>query len=380
MTTRRAFLSGAGAAVAFGSAPRRAVGADAVVVGLVVPGASAAATAFERGALLGLADANALASMFGKRLTLEVETAADGASAAASAAALARRARALAVVGGHDFDVAEALGRAADGAVFLNVGSDDDRLRNERCARPTFHVAPSQAMAADGLVGWLAQRRSVTSWAVVGDGTPRAHALEAAFGRAIARRRGSLASAEMPEAVHLLALDGAPLRDAVARARAAGRADRVAGLGADVASTSGPEEAAGFWIVGWHHELERFSGRELNRRFTRRFAAPMDARSWAAWAALKLVGEGVTRAHATDGAALAGFFLSSPPFDGHKGTALTFRPWDRQLRQTLHVLGPRRREDITERRGPFAVLADVPGPDLDAIGTGQGESRCRLSS
>ena len=44
-----------------------------------------------------------------------------------------------------------------------------------------------------------------------------------------------------------------------------------------------------------------------------------------------------------DGAALAAFMEGAPPFDGHKGEALTFRRWDHQLRQPLYVAGPRKR-------------------------------------
>jgi hypothetical protein len=70
---------------------------------------------------------------------------------------------------------------------------------------------------------------------------------------------------------------------------------------------------------------------------------------------------------------------SAPPFDGHKGEALTFRKWDHQLRQPLYVAGPRKREDIGGQLGPFAVLADVGGKNLDALGTAMADSRCRFA-
>jgi hypothetical protein len=106
----------------------------------------------------------------------------------------------------------------------------------------------------------------------------------------------------------------------------------------------------------------------------------MTEAGWASWAAVKLVGEAVVRTGAAGPAGVRAFLELAPPFDGHKGTALTFRRWDHQLRQPLYVIGPRRREEVTERRGPFAVLGDLPGPDLDALGTLAPESRCRLGS
>jgi hypothetical protein len=234
------------------------------------------------------------------------------------------------------------------------------------------------SMAVDALIQWVANQQRLTRWAVEGDGSARAVEAEAAARRAVGRIGGSLvdpAAAEM----HLLAGADDAVRSALARARAEGRGERVAGIGGDVPLALGPDEAAGLWVMGWHPDLERFSARELNARFRRRFTVPLTETSWAAWAALKLVGEAVVRGNATGTTAVVTFLESAPPFDGHKGSALTFRRWDHQLRQPLYVVAPRRREEVGGRRGPFAVLADVPGADLDTIGTSATESRCRLA-
>jgi len=179
--------------------------------------------------------------------------------------------------------------------------------------------------------------------------------------------------------VLVLAVDEREVDGALNRALAEGRApDRIAGIG-EGGLRLPPERAAGIWALGWHHELERFSARELNGRFRRRFNAPLGETSWAAWAAVKLVGEAVVRASATDSPALVAFMESAPPFDGHKGEALTFRKWDHQLRQPLYVVGPRKRDEVGGARGPFAVLADVGLKNPDALGTAMAESRCRFA-
>jgi ABC transporter substrate binding protein (PQQ-dependent alcohol dehydrogenase system) len=151
----------------------------------------------------------------------------------------------------------------------------------------------------------------------------------------------------------------------------------VAGLGGDAPLGLGPDEAVGYWAVGWHHELERFSARELNSKFRRRFAGPLSEASWASWAAVKLAGEAAVRAGAIRPAALVAFLESAPPFDGHKGTALVFRAWDHQLRQPLYVMGPRKREEIGGRRGPFELVGETGEAALDGLGTSAAESRCR---
>ena len=373
---RRAFLGSLAAAGWTSLAPRAARAEDVFTVGVVLPADAEKATELSRGAALGLDDANALATLFGKRLRLETEAArADGQAGRALA-----RAGVLAVVGGVGPGGGEALLQAAtDGTTVLNVGAPDDRLRNEGCERRAFHVMPSVAMYADALTQVLIEQRKLTRWSVTGDGSPRGAEIEAAARRSVARRGGTVSGDAAAADVLLLAVDDRGVDAGVARAIAEGRRpDRIAGIG-EAGIRLPAERAAGLWAVGWHYELERFSARELNGRFRRRWNAPMTETSWAAWAALKLVGEAVVRAGAGDGAALAAFLESAPPFDGHKGEALTFRRWDHQLRQPLYVAGPRKREDIGGALGPFAVVADVGGKNLDALGTAMADSRCRFA-
>lgn len=346
-----------------------------MTLGLVLPPPSATARAMTEGAALGLDDANALATLFGRRLRLVSETASDGAAAGAAARALAS-AGAIALLGGAGSGVAPALRDAAASAptVFLNVAAPDEALRQDGCARHVFHLAPSVTMLMDALGGVLVARRLVR-WALSGDGSARAQELEAAARRTAARQSAAIVAVEAAE-VTLLALEGPALREALNAARSAGRT--VAGLGGDVPAGLGPDEAIGYWAVGWHHELERFSARELNSKFRRRFGGPLGEASWATWAAVKLVGEAVVRAGAGRPAALVAFLESAPPFDGHKGTALVFRTWDHQLRQPVYVLGPRKREEISGRRGPFEVAGETAEAALDGLGTSAAESRCRL--
>jgi len=165
---------------------------------------------------------------------------------------------------------------------------------------------------------------------------------------------------------------------------------RAAGLPFELAGTAPepsallaapPEDVSGIWPVLWHHELERFSARELNSRFRRRFGRPLEGRSWAAWAAVKLLGEAIVRTGTADLPGLLKFLEGAPPFDGHKGRALTFREWDHQLRQPLYLMAPRKKGEAGRRWGSFELVAEVPARgdlDMDMIGEPRGESRCRF--
>jgi len=373
---RRAFLGGLAAAGCAALTPPAARAEDVYTVGVLLSPDADKATELGRGAALGLDDANALATLFGKRLRLETEVdRGDGQAGRALA-----RAGALAVVGGAGPGGGEALLQAAGGgAPVLNVGAPDDRLRNEGCDRRAFHLTPSVSMYVDALAQVLIEQRKLARWALVGDGSPRGGEIEAAARRSVAGRGGTVIAEAAAADIVLLAVDDRGVDAALARAIADGRRpDRIAGVG-EAGLRLPLERAAGLWALGWHYELERFSARELNGRFRRRFNAPLAEASWAAWAAVKLAGEAVVRTGAGDGAALVAFMESAPPFDGHKGEALTFRKWDHQLRQPLYVVGTRKREEVGGAVGPYAVLADVGGKNLDALGTTMAESRCRFT-
>ena len=374
---RRAFLASltAGSAALLAAPSVRAE--DVFTVGMLLPADADRAAELSRGAALGLDDANALATLFAKRLRLETEPDRAGSQAGRALA----RANALAVLGGVGPGGGETLLQVAgEGIPAFNVGAPDDRLRNEACDRRVFHVTPSVSMYVDALTQVLVEQRKLPRWSVVSDGSPRGTEIEAAARRSVARRGGSLGGDAAAADVLLLAVDDRGVDAAMARAIGEGRrSDRVAAIG-EGGMRLPAERAAGIWALGWHQELERFSARELNGRFRRRWNAPMTETAWAGWAAVKLVGEAVVRASATDGAALVAFLESAPPFDGHKGEALTFRKWDHQLRQPLYVAGARKRDEISGPLAPLAVLADVGGKNLDALGTAMTESRCRFAS
>jgi ABC-type branched-subunit amino acid transport system substrate-binding protein len=379
---RRAFLRVLGGGSLAVLCPRRTAAEETYTIGLVRPPAASSTTPFEHGALLGLEEANALTTLFGKRLRVEMETAADASAAAAAARKLAGRGRAVALLGGAGPGVAGALRDAAsaESTVFLNVAAQDDVLRQERCARSLFHVIPSVSMSVDALGQWLAGRQRLARWTVVGDGSARAAEIESAARRTLTRYGGSLVGAGASADVLLLAVDPEGGREALARARSAGRSEIPAGIGWELPSGLAAEAAWGTWAVGWHPELEQFSGRELNGRFRRRFGLPLTDTSWAAWAAVKLIGESLVRGSATTSDQLTAFLEGAPPFDGHKGAALTFRNWDHQLRQPMYVMAPRSRDETRGARGAFAVLAQLPGANLDDLGTAAAETRCRLGS
>lgn len=92
-------------------------------------------------------------------------------------------------------------------------------------------------------------------------------------------------------------------------------------------------------VVLWNSSLERYGASQLNDRFNASFHGPMTGSSWAGWMAVKAATESFFRTGKSDGDSIGTYLgRDSTQFDGHKGTALSFRSWDHQLRQPLYCV------------------------------------------
>ncbi len=99
----------------------------------------------------------------------------------------------------------------------------------------------------------------------------------------------------------------------------------------------------------------------------------MRPQDYAAWAAIRTVGEAVTRTNGNDPKALRDYILSdSFELAAFKGRPLSYRTWNGQLRQPIPL--------VTQT----ALVAQAPLPgylhqrtELDTLGADQPESTCK---
>jgi ABC transporter substrate binding protein (PQQ-dependent alcohol dehydrogenase system) len=93
----------------------------------------------------------------------------------------------------------------------------------------------------------------------------------------------------------------------------------------------------GLTAQAWAPNFERFGAPQLSRRFAREARRPMTAHDWAAWMATKAVLQAaIEQAKAPTAEAIRRTLLRDGfVLDGFKGTRLTLRTWDRQLRQPM---------------------------------------------
>jgi branched-chain amino acid transport system substrate-binding protein len=375
--SRRQFLFGG---IAAALPAKRAARVD-LRIGLVLPPGPLAPSIL-RGAKMGIAEADSLAQMFGKRFEMAMPSVAGPEGVARVASGLTKEG-ATVLVGGGDAGAAEALRDVArEGrALFLNVGSSSDRLRGESCERHTFHLHASVQMQVGAAGIWLDEVRKLRRWAVLSEsdevrravvalaqqrGATVAEDVAAADGMTDWREALERLGAATPEAIWI-ALRAGSLSGFLRQYARGSLAAELIGITPDAVGLpklDGPAPG-GIWPVMWHHTLERYSARELNSRHQRRFGEPLDGASWSAWAALKLAGEAALRAGTTPQAMIE-YLESDPPFDGHKGRPLTFRKSDHQLRQPMY-LAQAKASPGEGGTSAIEILTEVPRGDLDAI-------------
>jgi hypothetical protein len=139
--------------------------------------------------------------------------------------------------------------------------------------------------------------------------------------------------------------------------------DAVAGAGTTAARA-----------VAWDASLDRFGADTLNQRFAARFHTPMSADAWLGWFAVKALWESSLRTRSTASEELREYLArESTQFDGHKGRPLSFRAWDRQLRQPLYLPNGERLLEWP----PAATAEESARESLDRIGVGASASECR---
>ncbi|MCU0909905.1 MAG: ABC transporter substrate-binding protein [Rhodobacteraceae bacterium] len=332
-----------------------------------------------RGAELGLADNATTGQFLGHAYTLEVTSVAPGGDILAAARAALAETGLLVL----DAPAATLLAIAdlpeAEGALIFNAAAEDEALRSEDCRANVLHVAPSLTMRTDALMQFLLQRRWTTLALITGT-LPEDLAYAEALRRSAVKFQVEIAvektwafDADMrrnaSQEVPLFTQD-LPPHDILLVADEWGDFARFV-----MFNTWEPKLVAGsegMSPVAWSPVLEQWGAAQLQGRFVDLAGRGMRPRDYAAWAAVRSIGEAVTRTGAADAATLRAFLLSDDfELAGFKGRPLTFRAWNGQLRQPIPIVHPR----------ALVAMAPLEGflhqrSELDTLGLDQPESAC----
>lgn len=334
-----------------------------------------------QGARLGLEDNATTGKFIGQRFELKETVLAEGEDVAAAVRAFRDAGIAFIVtdLATADLDRAVAAPEAAETLMF-NARAPDDRFRNADCRPFLLHTVPSRAMLTDALAQYLVRKRW-TRWFLVTGKRP-GDALYAQAVRGSAHKFGAKIVADKPWLgtfdARRTAVEEIPIftQDV----------DYDVVIVADEADSFGKLFPYRTWeprlvvgtqglsAAGWHPELEQWGAAQLQSRFLRKAGRPMTSRDYAAWAAVRSIGEAAARTRAVERQAIADY-LRGADFElaAFKGRKLSYRTWDGQLRQPIPLGWSDTVVSVSPQEGFLHASSE-----LDTLGSDAPESGCHL--
>ncbi|HEU0151663.1 MAG TPA: ABC transporter substrate-binding protein [Bradyrhizobium sp.] len=339
------------------------------------------------GARLAVEDDNTTGKFLNQRFTLHEHRLREGEDVVAAANEL---------VGQTGFILADLpaddLLRAADAlrgrdAILLNVGAIDDRLREQDCRRNVIHIAPTRSMLADGLAQYLVWKQW-KRWLLVSG----SHDNDKLYADAL-RRAASRFGAKIVEERTFEDTGGARRTDSgvtliqrqmpVFTQKAPAYDVLVAADESEVFASYLPYRtwdprpvagSAGLVPTSWDAAQDQWGATQLQNRFVKLASRRMSALDMQAWTAARMIGEAASRVNSGDAKGISDF-LRGPSFSiaAFKGTRLTLRDWNLQLRQPILLSDGRMIVSVSPQEGFLHQVSE-----LDTLGLDRPETKCKL--
>ncbi len=334
------------------------------------------------GAELAIADNNTTGKFSGQNFILESHRIDSGADAAPLLAKLAGDGVAFVLLDLTAGTLADLLKQNLPPSLLLfNVAAEDRRFRNADCHPALLHTALSRDMRSDALAQFLVKKRWNEWFLVTG---PRAgdrlfaDAIERSakkFGAEVTANKdwsGDFDARRSAQSEVPLFTQG-PDYDVLIVA------DEIGDFGDYLLfNTWDPRPVAGTQGLsprGWGRAVEQWGAAQLQERFLVSAERWMRPRDYAAWAAVRSVGEGALRSRSTEFAKIDAYIRSDKfQLAGFKGRKMNYRAWNGQLRQPVPLLWSR------------ALVAQAPmegflhqHTELDTLGIDEPESQCKLN-
>ncbi|MGJ4906164.1 ABC transporter substrate-binding protein [Bradyrhizobium sp. HKCCYLS2058] len=339
------------------------------------------------GAKLAIEDNNTTGKFLNQRFTLIERRIKDEEDAAQAANELAGKAGFILA----DLP-ADALLKVADalrgrGTTLLNVGATDDRLREQDCRANVIHVAPTRSMLADGLGQYLVWKQWKRWLLVTGS-----HDNDKLFADAL-RRAATRFGARIVEERTFEDTGGARRTDSgvtliqrqmpVFTQKAPAYDVLVAADESEVFANYLPYRtwdprpvagSAGLRPTSWDPAQDQWGATQLQNRFMKLASRRMDALDMQAWMAVRMIGEAASRTNSGDAKTLTDY-LKGPNFTiaAFKGTRLSLRDWNLQLRQPILLADGRMIVSVSPQEGFLHQVSE-----LDTLGVDRPETKCKL--
>jgi ABC transporter substrate binding protein (PQQ-dependent alcohol dehydrogenase system) len=271
---------------------------------------------------------------------------------------------------------------AAKQKMLFDVATVDDALRNEQCRNNVLHVLPSRAMRADALAQYMMKKRWNKWFLVIGN-----TAEDRLFADALKRsaKRFGMKIVEEKAWEHTYDARRTAQSDVAVFTQVDDEYDVL--VVADEQGQFGEYLEYRTWharpVIGtqglvaasWHRTHEQWGAVQIQNRFKELTGRWMEEQDYAAYLAVRAIGEAATRTKSNDVNKVKGYMLSGAfALQGYKGNPLSFRSWDGQLRQPVLLAAPRSLVAVAPIEGFLH-----PKTELDTLGYDQPETTCNWS-
>ena len=264
-------------------------------------------------------------------------------------------------------------------SLIFNSAARDESVREEFCRSNVLHTVPSRSMLTDALAQFYLKKQW-PNWLLISGArendkaySDAARASATKFGVTIVAERTWDADADLRES----AGTEVPLMTQEGEYDAAVIADENDDFGPLISyNTWLPRPVAGthgLVAAGWSHVVEPWGAAQLQNRFREMARRDMTEADFAAWLAVRIIGEAVSRTGKPDAPSVREYVLSEEfQMSAFKGRGLTFRSWNGQLRQPVHLVTSDAQVAVAPIEG-FLHQTD----EMDTLGLDRSETRCR---
>jgi ABC transporter substrate binding protein (PQQ-dependent alcohol dehydrogenase system) len=276
----------------------------------------------------------------------------------------------------------------AKNSVIVNVRAEEDALRQEECRSNVFHIIPDYAMRADALAQYLIWKKW-PKWFVMRGTTPADEEYVDMVKRSAARYGGKVVGEkvyDLPpgarntdsgyqqvQAQIPLETESAPTHDVIWVANSdEGFGDYL------MYRTYNPDPVVGtqgLQALAWDPSYTEYGAMHFQNALPKIAKRKPVERDYTAWLGFRALADSAMKSGKTKPQDVKAYMLSDKfRLEGFKGQAMTFRPWDQQLRQPIILGGGTRVPVSVSPQEGFLHPTNV----TDTLGFDAPETKCKL--
>jgi ABC transporter substrate binding protein (PQQ-dependent alcohol dehydrogenase system) len=276
----------------------------------------------------------------------------------------------------------------AKNSIIVNIRSEEDALRQEECRSNVFHIIPDYAMRADALAQYLVWKKW-PRWFVIRGNTAADKEYVDMIKRSAARFGGKVVGEkvyDLPpgarntdsgyqqvQAQIPMETEGAPDHDVIWVANSdEGFGDYL------MYRTYNPDPVVGtqgLQALAWDPSYTEFGAMHFQNGLPKLAKRKPVERDYTAWLGGRSLTDGIMRSGKTTPPEVKAYLLSDQfKLEGFKGQAMSFRPWDHQLRQPIILGGGTRVPVSVSPQEGFLHPTNV----TDTLGFDAPETKCKF--